>query len=132
MYNFTFHVPTRIYFGKGQIKHLPEIAASGSKTLLVYGGGSIKRAGIYDQALELLKGAGVEVFELPGVEPNPKIETVRKGAELCKKEQINSVLAIGGGSTGGVTLTPAQQKSLDDWNRANPDMQMTAKEFLQR
>ena len=99
MYNFTFHVPTRIYFGKGQIKHLPEIAASGSKTLLVYGGGSIKRAGIYDQALELLKGAGVEVFELPGVEPNPKIETVRKGAELCKKEQINSVLAIGGGST---------------------------------
>ena len=99
MYNFTFHVPTKIHFGKGQIKHLPEIAESGSKTLMVYGGGSIKRAGIYDQAMELLKGAGVEVFELSGVEPNPKIETVRKGAEMCKKEGICSVLAIGGGST---------------------------------
>ena len=99
MYNFTFHVPTKIYFGKGQIKHLPDIAKSGPKVLMVYGGGSIKRSGIYDQAMELLAGAGVEVFELPGVEPNPKIETVRKGASICKKENINSVLAIGGGST---------------------------------
>ena len=99
MYNFTFHVPTRIHFGKGQIKHLTELAESGSKVLLVYGGGSIKRAGIYDTAMGLMKEAGLTVFELSGVEPNPKIETVRKGAEMCKKEGIDMVLAIGGGST---------------------------------
>ncbi|MBQ1423383.1 MAG: iron-containing alcohol dehydrogenase [Lachnospiraceae bacterium] len=99
MYNFTFHVPTRIHFGKGQIKHLTELAESGSKVLLVYGGGSIKRAGIYDTAMGLMKEAGLTVFELSGVEPNPKIGTVRRGAEMCKKEGIDMVLAIGGGST---------------------------------
>ena len=99
MYNFTYHVPTTIYFGKGQIEHLGEVANSGNKTLLVYGGGSIKKNGIYDTAMGILKDAGVEVFELPGVEPNPRIETVRKGVEICKNEGINSVLAIGGGSS---------------------------------
>ena len=99
MYNFTYHVPTTIYFGKGQIEHLGEVANSGNKTLLVYGGGSIKKNGIYDTAMGILKDAGVEVFELSGVEPNPRIETVRKGVEICKNEGINSVLAIGGGSS---------------------------------
>ena len=66
---------------------------------MVYGGGSIKRAGIYDEAMKLLTGAGLTVFVLPGVEPNPRIESVRKGAELCKAEGIDMVLAIGGGST---------------------------------
>ncbi len=99
MYNFMFYVPTRIYFGKGQISHLSELKNYGTKVLLVYGGGSIKRNGIYDNAVRILKDAGVSVYELSGVEPNPKIETVRKGVSMCKAEGIDMVLAIGGGST---------------------------------
>ncbi|MGI6510992.1 MAG: iron-containing alcohol dehydrogenase [Catenisphaera adipataccumulans] len=99
MYNFMFHVPTKIYFGKGQISHLEELKESGRSVLLVYGGGSIKRSGIYDTALQILKDVDLQVFELPGVEPNPRIETVRKGVTMCKNEDIDMVLAIGGGST---------------------------------
>lgn len=99
MNNFTYSIPTKIYFGKGQIEHLKELKESGSRVLLVYGGGSIKRAGIYDTAMKLLKEAGLKVFELAGVEPNPRVQSVRKGAEICKQEQIEMILAIGGGST---------------------------------
>lgn len=99
MYNFTLHIPTIIHFGKGAISHLDELKNYGSKTLLVYGGGSIKKNGIYDTALSILKNAGVAVVELGGVEPNPRIETVRKGVEICKAEDVDMVLAIGGGST---------------------------------
>ena len=99
MLNFTYSIPTKIHFGKGQISHLTELKQSGSKVLLVYGGGSIKRAGIYDEAIRLLTGAGMTVSELPGVEPNPRIESVRRGVEICKTEKIDMVLAIGGGST---------------------------------
>ena len=99
MYDFTFNIPTRIHFGKGAISHLSELAESGTKALLVYGGGSIKRNGIYDEALRILAQAGIEVTELSGVEPNPRIETVRKGVDLCKQGGIQMVLAIGGGST---------------------------------
>lgn len=99
MYNFTMQIPTKIHFGKGAISHLPELAEYGKKVLLVYGGGSIKKNGIYDAAMALLKEAGLEVFELSGVEPNPRIQTVRKGVEICKNEGIDMLLAIGGGST---------------------------------
>ncbi|MBR1918832.1 MAG: iron-containing alcohol dehydrogenase [Spirochaetales bacterium] len=99
MYDFRFAVPTTIYFGKGQIKHLDEVRASGSRVLLCYGGGSIRRSGLYDEAVAILKKAGVEIFELSGIEPNPRIESVRRGAELCRENEIDSVLAIGGGST---------------------------------
>lgn len=99
MYNFTLHIPTTIHFGKGAISHLDELKDYGSKALLVYGGGSIKKNGIYDTALKILKNAGVAVTELGGVEPNPRIETVRKGVEICKSEGIDMILAIGGGST---------------------------------
>ena len=99
MYNFTFYTPTKIHFGKDQISHLAELKESGSKALLVYGGGSIKRSGLYDKVMEILGEAGVAVVELPGVEPNPRIETVRKGAEMCKSEGIDMILAVGGGST---------------------------------
>lgn len=98
MQNFIFNAPTEMYFGKEQIKNLPTILNKyGKKVLMVYGGGSIKRNGIYDDAINLLKD--FEVYELSGVEPNPKIETVRKGVEICKTEKIDVVLAIGGGST---------------------------------
>ena len=100
MYNFDYHIPTKIFFGKDQIVKLPaEIKAIATKILLVYGGGSIKRNGIYDTLLPLLKEAGIEVYELSGVEPNPRVTTVAKGAQMCKEYGIEAVLAVGGGST---------------------------------
>lgn len=99
MYNFSMQIPTKIHFGKGAISYLSELAAYGKKVLLVYGGGSIKKNGIYDNAIAILNDVGMEIFELSGVEPNPRIESVRSGVEICKKEQIDMVLAIGGGST---------------------------------
>ena len=99
MDNFTYSVPTTIHFGRNQLSHLKELKASGSKVLLVYGGGSIKRNGLYDQAMRILKESGLSVTELPGVEPNPRIESVRKGIALCRENDIDMVLAIGGGSS---------------------------------
>lgn len=97
MNNFTFHVPTDIRFGKGQIACLPEeLEKYGKKVLLVYGGGSIKRSGLYDQIMELLKE--FEVFELSGIAPNPKLDSVEEGSAICKKEDIDVILAVGGGS----------------------------------
>jgi len=97
MNNFMYHVYTDVRFGKDQINTLPElIAPLGRKVLLVYGGGSIKKNGIYDKIQELLSDC--EVFELSGIEPNPKIESVRAGAALCKEHGIEVVLAVGGGS----------------------------------
>lgn len=100
MNNFYFQLPTEVYFGKGQISHLGEsIKKYGNKVLLVYGGGSIKRAGLYDTVINIFKENSIEWIELGGVEPNPKIDTVRKGVELCKENGIQAILAVGGGST---------------------------------
>lgn len=100
MNNFDYHIPTDVYFGKGQINQLGQRMSSiAKKVLFVYGGGSIKRIGLYDQAMQQLKQAGVTVFELAGVEPNPRIQTVKKGVAVCKQEGIEGVLAVGGGST---------------------------------
>jgi hypothetical protein len=98
MNNFRYHAYTDIRFGKNQIEALPEVIEPlGRKILMVYGGGSIKKNGIYDRVYELLKG--YEIYELSGVEPNPKITSVRAGAALCKEHHIEAVLAVGGGST---------------------------------
>lgn len=100
MENFVYSIPTKIYFGKGQIRHIGEVvSAYGKKALLVYGGGSIKRNGIYDDVVKYLKESDIEWCELSGVEPNPRITTVRKGVELCRKENIDIIVPIGGGST---------------------------------
>ncbi len=99
MDNFTFFNPTKLIFGKDTVEQLKaEVPQYGKKVLLVYGGGSIKRNGLYDQVLSLLKEAAVEVFELSGVEPNPRISTVKKGVEICRNEGIDFLLAVGGGS----------------------------------
>ena len=98
MNNFTFHIPTDIRFGKDQVQCLPEeLAKYGKKVLLVYGGGSIKRSGLYDHILKLL--TDFEVSELPGIEPNPKLTSVEKGTAICKEKGIQVILAVGGGST---------------------------------
>lgn len=98
MNNFEFYSPTRILFGKGSMnkihEHVPKI---GKRVLLVYGKGSIKHNGIYDTVMRDLSDC--KVVELSGVEPNPKIESVMHGANLCRKHQIEVVMAIGGGSS---------------------------------
>ena len=97
MNNFTYHVYTDVRFGKDQINTLPELVAPlGRKVLLVYGGGSIKKNGIYAKIQELLSDC--DIYELSGIEPNPKIESVREGVKLCKEHGIELVLAVGGGS----------------------------------
>lgn len=99
MDNFTFYNPTKLIFGKDQLTELKnEVPQYGNKVLLVYGGGSIKRNGLYDSVMNYLKEIGAEVFELAGVEPNPRISTVRKGVQICKEEGIEFLLAVGGGS----------------------------------
>jgi alcohol dehydrogenase YqhD (iron-dependent ADH family) len=99
MENFLYQNPTQILFGQGQIENLPQkVSAFGNKVLLVYGGGSIKKSGLYDQVMHLLQGAECQVFELAGVEPNPRLTTVKKGIQVCKEERIDIVLAVGGGS----------------------------------
>lgn len=100
MNDFIFHNPDKVYFGRDQMKYLPEeLLNFGKKVLLVYGGGSIKKNGLYDQVITLAKDNGIELFELSGVEPNPRHSTVNKGAAICRKEHIDVILAAGGGST---------------------------------
>lgn len=99
MENFIYRNPTKLIFGKGQIEALKtEIPKYGSKVLLVYGGGSIKNNGLYEKVMTILEEINVGVFELSGVEPNPRLTTAEKGIEICKSEQIDFILAVGGGS----------------------------------
>lgn len=99
MNNFIVNIPTKIYFGKDQIKNLPElILEKGKKVLLCYGGGSIKRNGIYDTVVNLFQDNGIEWIELSGIEPNPRVDSVRKGAELVRNHQLDVIIAVGGGS----------------------------------
>lgn len=100
MLNFNYSIPTKIYFGKDQINVLSEkILEFGNKVLVVYGGGSIKKIGLYDKVIGLLHNANIEYFELSGVEPNPRITTVREGIKICRENNIDFILAVGGGST---------------------------------
>ncbi|MEC1546551.1 iron-containing alcohol dehydrogenase [Bacillus halotolerans] len=99
MENFTYYNPTKLIFGKGQLEQLrKELKQYGKNVLLVYGGGSIKRNGLYDQVTGILKEEGAAVYELPGVEPNPRLATVEKGIDLCRQHNIDFLLAVGGGS----------------------------------
>lgn len=100
MYNFIYDVPVTVYFGENQLSHLSEeLGKYGRRVLLTYGGGSIKRIGLYDRIMDELKKGGFEVSELSGIEPNPRIDSVRRGAQICKDQHIDVLLAVGGGST---------------------------------
>ena len=98
MQNFDYQTPTRLIFGKGVVEKLPEVLAPlGKKVLLTYGGGSIKKTGLYQKVLDLLKG--FEIVELSGIQPNPKYDpSVLEGVRLCKEHKIDVILAVGGGS----------------------------------
>ncbi|MCP3032767.1 iron-containing alcohol dehydrogenase [Halobacillus sp. A1] len=105
---FTFHNPTKLIFGRNQVEQLTEqIPNDTNKVLVVYGGGSIKKNGVYDDVMKELNSLEVEVHELSGVEPNPRLTTVRKGVDICKKENIDFILAVGGGSVIDCTKTIA-------------------------
>ena len=98
MRNFDYQTPTRLVFGEGVVEKLPEIMQPiGKKVLLTYGGGSVKKIGLYNKVKELLKD--FEIFELSGIEPNPKYATsVVDGVKICKEQNIDVILAVGGGS----------------------------------
>lgn len=100
MNSFVYDIPVKVYFGKNQLQHLgEELSRYGKRVLLTYGGGSIKKTGLYAAVMAEIRRAGLEVFELSGIEPNPRIDSVRRGAQICKDEQIDVLLAVGGGST---------------------------------
>ena len=98
MQNFDYMTPTRLIFGNGSIVKLPSVMAQfGKKILLTYGGGSIKKIGLYDRVKELLDG--YDIVELSGIQPNPKYDpSVLDGVRLCKEHNIDVILAVGGGS----------------------------------
>ncbi|MCD2368063.1 iron-containing alcohol dehydrogenase [Bacillus sp. BS3(2021)] len=99
MENFSYYNPTKLIFGKGQLEQLrKELKVYGKNVLLVYGGGSIKKNGLYDEVTRVLKEEGADMHELSGVEPNPRLATVKKGIELCARHEIDFLLAVGGGS----------------------------------
>ncbi|MBR4769912.1 MAG: iron-containing alcohol dehydrogenase [Clostridia bacterium] len=100
MRNFTHAIPTKLFFGEGQIDKLDgALRGFGKNVLLAYGGGSIKKTGLYDAVTGILSAGGFNVTELSGIEPNPRIGSVRRGVELCKENKIDVILAVGGGST---------------------------------
>ncbi|WP_273127789.1 iron-containing alcohol dehydrogenase [Bacillus weihaiensis] len=99
MQNFTFSNKTKIIFGQDTEKTVgQESVVFGKKLLLHYGGGSIKESGLYDSVIQSLKEQNIEIFELGGVKPNPRLSLVREGISLCKEQDIEFILAVGGGS----------------------------------
>ncbi len=126
MQNFTYHNPTKIVFGKGTIAELPKLIPAGSRVLITYGGGSIKRNGVYDQVKKALQAYAV--FEFGGIEPNPEYETCMKAVALGKREKVDFLLAVGGGSVvDGTKFIAAalKWKGPDPWDivRNRPPLQ---------
>jgi len=100
MVNFDFQNPTRVIFGKGSVEKLGPVMkeCGGTKVLLHYGGGSIKASGLYDIVKKSLAASGIEVEELGGVVPNPRLSLVQEGIKICRQKKLNFILAVGGGS----------------------------------
>ena len=97
---FEFQNPTQLIFGAGTLSRLGEVvSAHGKRALLVTGGGSVKRSGVFDRAVSSLRAAGVSVVECSGVEPNPRISSIVRGAQIARDEGCDVVIALGGGST---------------------------------
>jgi NADP-dependent alcohol dehydrogenase len=113
---FTYYNPTALEFGKGKIKSIKKYIDKELKVLVVYGGGSIKKNGVYEQVVSALDG--YTWFEFGGVEPNPSVETLNKAVELIKKEKIDFVLAVGGGSVidGSKYLAASALYDGDGWD----------------
>lgn len=115
--DFIYTVPTKVYFGDKLCYLGQELKQYGKRVLLTYGGGSIKKSGLYDRVVQEIKNAGLELYELSGIAPNPRIESVRKGAEMCKEHNIDVLLAVGGGSTLDATkyMAAGAKVDFDPW-----------------
>ena len=116
MNNFTLHTPTRILFGEGQIAHLSNEIPAGSKVLIAFGGGSVKKTGVMDQVYSALQGFDVQEFG--GIEPNPSYETLMKAVDVVKAQKIDFLLAVGGGSVldGTKFIAAAAFYGEEPWN----------------
>lgn len=125
MQNFTFANPVKIIFGKGTIKNISKEISKDQKVLILYGGGSIKKNGVYDQVKEALKG--YNIIEFSGIEPNPHYETCLQAVELIKKEKIDFLLSVGGGSTLDATkfIAAATLFSGEPWDILSKGVQIT-------
>lgn len=100
MKDFMYSYPTKVYFGEGAVKKAfeAELGNFGQNVMLAYGGGSVKRSGVYDEIKSLLQAAGKEIVEFSGIMPNPTYAKVQEGAELARSHKIDLILAVGGGS----------------------------------
>lgn len=116
MNNFIFQNPTKLVFGKGQIKKLSELIPDNVNLMLTFGGGSVTKNGVYDQVKEGLKGRNY--IEFWGIEPNPHVETLRKAIKLGKENNIDFVLAVGGGSVldGTKLIAAGIASDIDAWD----------------
>ena len=115
--NFTYENPCRLHFGPNALDELPgELAKFGPKVLLTYGGGSIKRSGLYDKVIAALNAAGKTVVELPGVMSNPTAHKLREGARIARENDVDLILAVGGGST----IDYAKGVSVSAWTEGDP------------
>lgn len=114
--NFSYVNPTKIYFGQNQIASIKEAIPADQKVLVIYGGGSIKKNGVYDQVADALQGH--EWLEFSGVEPNPTKETLDKAVEIVKAQNIDFILAVGGGSVidGSKYVAAASKYAADGWD----------------
>ena len=100
MNNFDLYLNTHVFFGREAASNIPQnINCYGNRVLMVYGGGSIFKNGVYEEVTTILQNGGIEYIELGGIGPNPRIASVREGAKICKENNIDVVLAVGGGST---------------------------------
>ena len=100
MNNFIYNIPTKVYFGENQLQGnlSQEIKKYGNKVLLVYGGGTIKKIGLYQEIIKELQNFNIEVYEFSGIEPNPRHTSINKAASICKEKDIDVILGVGGGS----------------------------------
>ncbi|MDZ7869906.1 MAG: iron-containing alcohol dehydrogenase [Rheinheimera sp.] len=126
MLNFTFQNPTRIVFGEGQIKALRQLVPAGARVLMTYGGGSIKHNGVYDQVKTAL--TDVVLFEFGGIEPNPSYETLSKAVEMVHAQQIDFLLAVGGGSVvdGTKYIAAAASYEGEGWDILSKQVKLNA------
>ena len=115
--NFSYSNPTKLYFGEDSLEYLnTELPKYGRKVLLAYGGGSIKKNGIYDAVTAILRKNGREIVELPGVMPNPTSDKLREGCKLAREQNVDFILAVGGGST----IDYAKGVSVGAWWDSDP------------
>ena len=128
MNKFVYEYVTKVYFGEGAAKeHLAQaVSAYGGNVMLAYGGGSIKKTGIYDEIRGILEGAGKKVTDFSGIMSNPTYEKVQEGARIAKEENIDFILAVGGGSVIDCCKIIAAQAKTD---RDLWEMEMTDHEF---